>query len=260
MKDYYKTLGVNNKAALSEIKRAYRKLAVLYHPDKNPDPEAESFFKEVNEAYDVLSDSAKRMDYDFKIQNPFHDIVLPVNAKPYHRDPAYHKRSKYTGERKPSIEDLMAEYLPYFKWLIWAGLGLMLVFALDYSLPAQRSHEEIREINYVSHKNVGYSIIGTTSNRKIKTYNNEATFFRDEPGIIVEYTPILQSVIRISDPAEKKTFELGGLYGPIFMFPLALFVLSIIGFLFRDNIVYAFNISVTNGLLLILVIYLIFST
>ncbi|MEW6566626.1 MAG: J domain-containing protein [Chloroflexota bacterium] len=64
-KDYYKILGVDRKATADDIRRAYRKLAVKYHPDKNPgDKGAEDRFKEINEAYEVLSDSAKRARYD----------------------------------------------------------------------------------------------------------------------------------------------------------------------------------------------------
>ena len=64
-KDYYSVLGVKNDASEDQVKKAYRKLALKYHPDKNPDnPEAESKFKEVSEAYDCLSDSDKRKNYD----------------------------------------------------------------------------------------------------------------------------------------------------------------------------------------------------
>jgi curved DNA-binding protein len=64
-KDYYKVLGVDRKASEGEIKRAYRKLALKYHPDRNPnDQKAEEKFKEINEAYQVLSDPEKRSRYD----------------------------------------------------------------------------------------------------------------------------------------------------------------------------------------------------
>jgi curved DNA-binding protein len=64
-KDYYKILGVDRNANEDEIKRAYRQLALKYHPDKNPgDKRAEERFKEINEAYDVLGDSVKRSKYD----------------------------------------------------------------------------------------------------------------------------------------------------------------------------------------------------
>jgi len=64
-RDYYEVLGVSRTASAEELKRAYRKLALQFHPDRNPnDPQAESRFKEINEAYEVLSDQSKRQRYD----------------------------------------------------------------------------------------------------------------------------------------------------------------------------------------------------
>ncbi len=63
-KDYYEILGIDKKASKSDIKKAYRKLALKYHPDKNPDKESEEKFKEISEAYAVLNDDEKRQLYD----------------------------------------------------------------------------------------------------------------------------------------------------------------------------------------------------
>lgn len=63
-KDYYKVLGVEKDASADDIKKAFRKLAMKYHPDRNQSPEAEAKFKEANEAYAVLSDPDKRKQYD----------------------------------------------------------------------------------------------------------------------------------------------------------------------------------------------------
>ena len=64
-KDFYDILNVSKNASDSEIKSAYRKLAMKYHPDRNPDDKsAEKKFREVTEAYDILKDNQKRATYD----------------------------------------------------------------------------------------------------------------------------------------------------------------------------------------------------
>src|SRR5579872_3463731 len=62
--DYYKVLGVSKSASADEIKRAYRKMALQYHPDRNKTKEGETKFKEVNKAYEVLADPQKKKTYD----------------------------------------------------------------------------------------------------------------------------------------------------------------------------------------------------
>ena len=68
-KDYYQVLGVDRNASQQEIKKAFRQLALRYHPDRNlNDPEqAEEKFKEINEAYEVLGDEIRRIKYDYLI-------------------------------------------------------------------------------------------------------------------------------------------------------------------------------------------------
>ena len=64
-KDYYEVLGLSRQASDDEIKKSFKKLAMKYHPDRNPDnPKAEESFKDAKEAYEVLSDSQKRSAYD----------------------------------------------------------------------------------------------------------------------------------------------------------------------------------------------------
>lgn len=91
MKDYYKILGVDKKADDEEIKKAFRKLARSYHPDANPgDASSEARFKEINEAYETLSDEQKRQQYDMMRLNPFMGGNFPGGAGGGFQRPAGH--------------------------------------------------------------------------------------------------------------------------------------------------------------------------
>jgi molecular chaperone DnaJ len=73
--DHYKELGVDRKATAAEIKKAYRKLARQYHPDRNPgDAKAEARFKRISQAHDILGDPEKRKEYDRALANPFSNV------------------------------------------------------------------------------------------------------------------------------------------------------------------------------------------
>lgn len=85
MKNYYKVLGINEQATLDEIKKAYKQLAILYHPDKNKDSSAIQMFKDISDAYQVLSNSNKKDEYDnslrFKNTTEFNNFGF-VNQDP----------------------------------------------------------------------------------------------------------------------------------------------------------------------------------
>ncbi|MBR9991319.1 MAG: J domain-containing protein [Gemmatimonadetes bacterium] len=107
-KDYYAVLGVPEGAAADDIKKAYRKLAKKYHPDANPnDPSASDRFKEVGEAYSVLSDDAKRKQYDAMRKNPFGNFGFG-GARPGGPRPGGGPAGGYTtsAETSFSFEDL----------------------------------------------------------------------------------------------------------------------------------------------------------
>ena len=81
--DHYKVLGVERKATADDIKKAYRKLARQYHPDKNPgDAKAEERFKQISQAHDVLGDPDKRKEYDRALSNPFSNVGRGGSGQP----------------------------------------------------------------------------------------------------------------------------------------------------------------------------------
>jgi len=113
MKNYYEILGVSESATPDDIKKAYRKLAQKYHPDKNQnDSAAEKKFKEINEAHQILSDDAKRSDYDSSQQGTgfsfdFDNIFEHMFGS--HRDP-FNFRHASSQSRPPTADEIVIRF------------------------------------------------------------------------------------------------------------------------------------------------------
>ena len=162
---YYDILGVSRSATESDIKRAYRKLAIVYHPDKNPDPAAEQLFKLINEAYEVLGDPPKRSRYDFELTEPL-AVFQTSPPPPRHRDPAYRPRRTRPRRKSESerLRDLMAHYLPHTARISMLCFGLCILLAIDYMWPRKQDTEKIEYVTQATrlcalrlHYLVGYS-------------------------------------------------------------------------------------------------------
>jgi hypothetical protein len=267
MKDYYSILGVSVTASELEIKRVYRRLAVKYHPDKNPSPEAESLFKEINEAYDVLGDPEKKRTYDLRRQNPFQELVVqeeePVMQ---HRDPRYRRR-KTPGYRPPSSrytpKDLMRDYLPKVIGFSWAGALLGFLLLTDLLLPTSKSTEKVKEVYPVYRsgryggRHHAYDVLRTEEETKLKFHDPGAHTFTIGSSVFIERTLIFSTERRVSDNTHSVKFA--GIYGPVGIVPLVLFIASLLGLYFRSNVEFAFNFSIVSGILLIISLYLIFA-
>jgi ferredoxin len=80
--DYYTILGVSRDASRNQIKRAYRKAALRYHPDRNRSAGAEDMFKEINMAYTILIDEQSRLSYDSELEHPETDVEQTIVTPP----------------------------------------------------------------------------------------------------------------------------------------------------------------------------------
>ena len=253
MKDYYSILGIHPSATQSEIKRAFRALAVRYHPDKNPSPDAEGLFQELGEAYDVLGDPDKRALYDARRANPFASVL--EDASPKHKDPAYRRRRPSQPRRKqepPASYVLMRDYLPYLMWVSRVGLVVAGLFFLDYVLPYRQHEEDIQEIYAVQiNGNTAYHIIVTESGRKLKLYDFQAMSFRDEPSVRTTVTFLYGTLMYISNNSGTYVEWLAYMYRHLVFLPIILFVNSFLAVLFRRRVELCFNLNITAFILLV---------
>jgi hypothetical protein len=254
MKNYYAILGVPNTASHDDIKRAFRNLAVKFHPDKNPSPEAEELFKEISEAYDVLSDWEKRKMYDLRWENPFRDVTSEP-AKKKHRDPRY--RPKPPGYRHPkrqTVQDLMAEYLPYFRYVSWVGLVISIIVALDFFIPYKVVTDDLEQVVAVTGKRNQFShyIFQLANGKEIKVYNYTARYLIDEEKIVYHETRILRTVMYLSDIGPVLQLRIGYIYKTLVFFPLLLLVCSGLGVFYRKTVEFPFNLSLVSGVLLVI--------
>jgi curved DNA-binding protein CbpA len=252
--DYYQILGVTYSATQHEIKRAYRRLAVLYHPDKNRDPAAENIFKSINEAYDVLSDPAKKSIYDLRLQSPYVDV--PNEQARRHRDPAYrpHRTKSHHKSDRERLRDLMKVYMPWAIRLTQFSFAFALLILVDYSLPLNISHEKIMETNvrrtYTRNYATTWWVIKTQGGHKIDLPYEFSDHFATGREIDIFSTMLFAVPRRVQ--SETLTVRLKkSIYGNFLFAPVALFFFSALGLFFRKNIEAGFNLSVVSCLILI---------
>jgi hypothetical protein len=257
-KDYYQILGVAPSAHASDIKRAYRKLALLYHPDKNPDPAAERLFKEINEAYDVVGDSNKRTAYDQRLANPWIEIDS-TPPPPAHRDPAYRRnRPRPQGPRLSETQALMQQYLRYVYWICWASFIAVSFFFMDYFLPYKTTQEMVAQVYAVKSRRSGIShyVAVTESNQKIKFYAEEAVMLYRGAEIRLARTPIysIKMWVELADGSNR--CQLAYIYHAMLFIPLTMLGVALFGILRKKNVDSSFNASIVSGILLIIFFFL----
>lgn len=258
MKDYYAILGIPASASDSEIKRAFRKLVIRYHPDKNPDPEAQPLFHDVNEAYDVLGDPKKRAAYDKRRANPFDEIL----SEPTHRDPAYHRHRRdhrpATSHEPPATFILMRDSLKYVIWISRAGLSICLLLFIDYFLPYEQEEEIIRNTAaYTSFRGVFSHVrVTTASGREIKLYHYAAARFQAEDPIRVSATSLFDTVMWVSNLSGTYREWVAYLYSTLVFIPVLLGINSLLALIFRKKVEFCFSLNVTAGVLLIIIFIL----
>ena len=250
MKDYYAILGVAPSASETEIKRAFRRLAVQYHPDKNSSPDAKPRFQEINEAYDILGDWEKRAGYDARLVNPFQEIFTePVRT---HRDPAYRRTKPFRKKEPPASWFLMRDSIRYVIWISRVGVFFTTLFFLDYFLPYEQRQDRIAEVRTGRGRDSNsYYILYSVHGERFQVFHARGANFTGGSDIRLGVTRIFGSVMTVTNSAG--TFDVWvAMYSTLIFFPILLFLNSLLALLYRRRMEFCFNLSVTAFVLLVI--------
>lgn len=262
MKNYYDILGVPVHANEDDIKRAFRKLALQYHPDKNPSPQAEVFFKELNEAYEVLSDPASKLAYDNLLIG--NSTAIEATARP-HRDPRYHKRppgSYYKGNRKKEkLHAMMNEYMEYTRIATRVALAFCVLLLLDFLLPEKKFEQRVASVSRFSDRgSSSYSLQLEGGNGTVIKLNKAAKSQFKAGSFTTLYTsPWLSIPLRLeNNESHYKARIPVSIYGNFIFFPILLLISGIVGLFAWKSIEFRFNLGIVNFVLLMLTTVLLF--
>lgn len=256
MKDYYSILRVSRSADTRTIKRSYRLLVQQYHPDVNPDPRAAETIKEINEAYEVLSDPVKKQEYDFRLITQYYQS--PVSQETPHRDPRYRRQPRAVKKENRQLE-LMKNYLHLVIKVSWAGCFLCFFLLLDFCLPHRVTNDTVSALYTKNSGKARSHVVVSIAGKRIKIgFEDIRTMTEGDPIEITE-TFITSTAIKIYVPEKAHSIiSMATLYRTYVFVPLLLAVTSTLGLLIRKRIDLQFNFGIVSFVLLIFTLILIF--
>jgi len=249
VKDYYAMLGVSRHASEDEIKKAYRRLAFRYHPDKNPGEAARVKMQEINEAYDVLGDINKKYNYDLRYD--------------YRKSPAFRNRSaqgqqtstktqrqtqtrtqerrqpagKASGSARPPFRKT-----PYYNYKELAQKARFIsafflfyccLLSLDYFIPARFDQAQVRRLIKTGAKET-YLVITDLVDFHVRCHGLS---FSANDLVNVEITPIFGIVTQMQVNATAGytyNVSVSSVYSPVYFFVLIVMTLSV-GAIYTKN-------------------------
>jgi hypothetical protein len=252
MKDYYEIMKLDRKASEAEIRKAFRQLANQYHPDKNPSVEAEAIFKEINEAYEVLSDPASRFDYDQRLASPAffnYQYIRP-------------QRATYRGPSEKTM--LQNSMLRYSRLLFVFGCMWCSLLIVDYTMPEEDLLGKVTtDISKHTSLTVHPSskLLNTDIGRSFGVTGTEMKYFPFGSDIHIYRSSLMSAVIRVENYNGTYVINnLGSIYRNFSFAPIILVIGCILGLVIKDGVEFHVNLGIVVFLLMILNIVLLFSS
>jgi curved DNA-binding protein CbpA len=255
LKNYYFILQISIHAREADIKRAYRRLALLYHPDRNSSIDAAEKFREINEAYEALTDPVKKFLYDQMLADDTTQVVVEENSAPAHRDPRYRPRPNSAPlHHRPSARrqmlDLMDRHLSKAIFISKVTLVCCSVLFLDYVLPVSKNNERVLGIYTIGGKYGSSFKIETSKGNSYRMSSNSLSSFTDAADIKICTTPILSVPKRIETGNGYKHRLPISIYGNFIFFPIIWLITSLLGVFYKEIVELQFNFGVANFLLI----------
>ena len=281
-KDYYNILGITKEASEKDIKKSFRSLAMEFHPDSNDDPYAHQKFLDINEAYQILGDTLKRKKYDNRYDFLKHSNVNGgkaytngYNTGYYSASQTYNYRPKARTRRKkgPSRFQEFSKYTTFARVIAYVALIFSSVIILDYFMAKTTSPEVVMS---------GSLIQGPAGDMILRIKTNQQDFLLDYKHfeqlgrgdkVSLRTTPIFNItthlyVYRTAQIPQGKLSELlreprmeesvysltphYGIYNVFSFFLIMLFTAAIVGVFLKNRPEFLFNLSLLNGLLMII--------
>lgn len=273
MPTYYEILGIEKDASPKQVKQAYRKLALLWHPDRNPTPEANSQFHEINQAYQILSNPEQRKIYDYWLNHTYLDYEALVNVNQNEENQHATEESffnhKHRHHRRKNNQTTNSEKKTYLftrrtiniaKVVNIAGFLFCITLLFDTILPSQVIKQTVT--NRHASNIPEYCDVVNTQNFTI-VINRDIAYSSVYSGktMYVKVTPVLKRIKAISIKEFGKIVTIKpyyGIYSSFVFFILLMIASSVNGIFFERKGEHVVSSAILSIILFVLTLFFIF--
>lgn len=259
MKDYYRILQITPDATQEEIKRAYRRLAKVYHPDVVAGTKEEVSIHEINEAYRTLGNVQKRTNYDWIRTNRSSaeaEMAAEENRQTRFNQPDNFRQSVKQPHKKDSR---VKPYLKYTYAISQLSLVFCLLLLIDFLLPPRRQVDKATYVMEVFSPNNGrqfydHTKVQTWKGRSIAVSKEAGMIFIENPDLHVYTTPLFAKARYVASAGKAKIRYLinRSVYGKFIFLPSLLLLFGFLGSIRRFPAALDFSFGIVSGILLLI--------